>query len=183
MLAASWPEWKIDDSMMPGLAFLEMNDTTGNDNNNQQQSLMTMNDDVNESEQKAVVDPQSVDYPSVKPLGSTNIIARYPSCNTYDVMAKYHEMMHGPIKAAFIKAASGKLYSADATANFKLPALEQELKAAMVGHVKEKLINRWTVCSSNVFGGQTNDFQNTPVMITLNCSPVDDGSKCCHARK
>ena len=179
MLAAQWDR-QMDDSMQTGPALLGIRD------HQQQQSQMQINEE-NEEKIDGVLDqdqePDPTQYPSMKPLGATNIVSRYPSCNTDDVMVKYRTMMHGPIKLAFRRAADGKLYKSTDTASVKLPLLEQELKKAMKGHVKDTLIDRWTVCSSNVFGEDILNKETTPVLITLNCSPVDDGSKCCHARK
>jgi len=184
MLAAQWPNWNPEE-MLAARSLLHDGDAKSHGQQQQQTMVTVCAKNTHEAACPPVPDfLNSVDYPS-RSIDAVDIVhVRYPTCNTDNVMTKYRQMMHGQIKDAFCRAASGQLYSADDPSYIKLPLLEKELKKAMLmsGHVKQSLLDRWTVCSSNVFGEQQANAvkESSPVMITLNCSPVDDGSKCCH---
>lgn len=59
-----------------------------------------------------------------------------------DVDVKFRNLMRGPVRRSFQKAASGQLYHPRESARVKLPCLENELKRAMSGAVKDQLIDK-----------------------------------------
>ena len=106
------------------------------------------------------------------------------ACDVKAVTHKFGLMMRGPIRGVMQQAACGQLYPAEASATVKLPALENACKAAMAGHVRPDLIARWQLYNSNLFGREWAErtlgrpTELSPVSLTLNCAPVDDGSAC-----
>ena len=113
---------------------------------------------------------------------------RARQCDVELVKREYSKLMRGSVRRVFRAAYRGELYRTPVLrlqrAAEKLPTLERAIREAMVedGAVSSKLSARWQLYNSNLFPGKAGAHsrcENSPVVMTLNCAPVDDGSHCC----
>ena len=141
--------------------------------------------DTIESERAQVLLPTLDDAAAGHESGSRAVRA----CDVSRVKKEYRAMMRGPIRKVFQSGYRGELYELQdegrvlSLASEKLPALETAIRSAMRGAVSRDLCARWSLYNSNLFPHEWSEHgaraEDSPVLLTLNCAPVDDGSACC----
>ena len=97
-------------------------------------------------------------------------------------MAHYNRILHDYIVRAYDRADRGELWRAGASAADRLRALQGAVKDELLrAGLRRSLVAAWSLYNSNIFNAAAlrrdagSDAADTPVLVTLNCAPVDDG--------
>ena len=97
-------------------------------------------------------------------------------------MAHYNRILHEYIVRAYDRADRGELWRKGASAADRLRALQGAIKDELLrAGLRRSLVATWSLYNSNLFNAAAlrrdagRDAADTPVLVTLNCAPVDDG--------
>ena len=97
-------------------------------------------------------------------------------------MAHYNRILHEYIVRAYDRADRGELWRKGASAADRLRALQGAIKDELLrAGLRRSLVATWSLYNSNLFNAAAlrrdagREAADTPVLVTLNCAPVDDG--------